>query len=128
MTTLGGTALRRDRLPSLTRTTISCMAFTDDDARDYVAKVRWQFATTMPQWPHEYTVVRWRPEFAEQFFNLVARIRTDGIVKPWPPDAATPRYHHHYLELDGWEYWTMDDILADTKLINRARLDDPASA
>ena len=27
-----------------------------DDAGVYIAQVRWQFAETMPQWPHEYTV------------------------------------------------------------------------
>jgi hypothetical protein len=28
--------------------------FTVNDARTYIAAVRWQFAKTMPQWPHEY--------------------------------------------------------------------------
>jgi hypothetical protein len=100
------------------------MSFTLDDARSYIAKVRWQFATTMPQWPHEYTVLRWRPEHEAEFFELVSLIRSDGVVKPWPRDSVTPRYHHHYLEVDGWEYWTMDEVLADTVLINRARVDD----
>ena len=104
------------------------MPFTNDDARSYIAKVRWQFATTMAQWPHEYTVLTWQPQLKGEFFNLVALIRNEGVVKPWPRDSATPRYHHHYLELDGWQYWTMDDVLADTTLINRARVDDPTSA
>jgi len=98
--------------------------FTVDDARAYIDEVRWQFATTMPQWPHEYSVLRWRPELAEAFFSFVALIRTDGVVKPWPADAAEPRYHHTYLAVDGWDYWTMDDNVADTELINRARLTD----
>jgi hypothetical protein len=96
------------------------MSFTIDDARNYIAKVRWQFATTMPQWPHEYTVLRWRPEDAAEFFALVSLIRNDGVVKPWPRDSVKPRYHHHYLEVYGWEYWTMDDVLVNTQLINRA--------
>ena len=100
------------------------MSFTLDDARSYIAKVRWQFAATMPQWKHEYTVLRWRPEHEAEFFELVSLIRSDGVVKPWPRDSVTPRYHHHYLEVDGWEYWTMDEVLADTVLINRARVDD----
>jgi len=28
------------------------LAFTIDDARAYIEKVRWQFAKTMPRWPH----------------------------------------------------------------------------
>jgi hypothetical protein len=77
----------------------------------------------MPQWPHEYTVLRWRPEHEAAFFQLVSLIRSDGVVKPWPRDSVNPKYHHHYLEVDGWEYWTMDEVLADTELINRARMD-----
>ena len=33
------------------------MPFTIDDARAYINQVRWQFADTMRQWPHCYTVV-----------------------------------------------------------------------
>jgi len=98
--------------------------FTVDDARAYIDAVRWQFAKTMPQWPHEYTVLKWQPDLADEFFAFVALIRTDGSVKPWPADSPTPRYHHTYLAIDGWDYWTMDDNVADTELINRARLDD----
>ena len=83
------------------------MSFTADAARAYIAEVRWQFAKTMPQWPHEYTVREWRPDLEREFFEFVELIRRDGIVKPWPRDAPTPRYHLTYLEIDGWEYWSM---------------------
>ena len=95
-----------------------------DDARKYIAEVRWQFAKTMPQWPHEYTVLRWQPEFEDEFRAFVTLIRSDGVVKPWPADSPTPRYHHTYLAIDGWDYWTMDPNIDDVELINRARLDD----
>ncbi|MEA2826804.1 MAG: hypothetical protein QOG43_1243 [Actinomycetota bacterium] len=104
------------------------MAFTVDDARDYIAAVRWQFATTMPQWPHEYTVREWRPELEPVFLEFVTLIRTEGIVKPWPADVATPRYHHTYLELDSWDYWTMGEPIPETALINRARIARPDAA
>src|SRR5688500_10839366 len=38
-----------------------------------------------------------------EFEDFVALIRSEGIVKAWPRDAAVPRYCHPYLELDGWE-------------------------
>ena len=98
------------------------MTFTIDDARAYIAEVRWQFAKTMPQWPHEYTVREWRPELEDRFVDFVELIRHEGIVKPWPDDVATPRYHHHYLEIDGWDYWSMDGPIAETGVINRALL------
>ena len=104
------------------------MPFDLDDARRYFASVRWQFASTMPQWPHEYTVRRWRPELDGTFLDMVRLIREAGVVKPWPRDSATPRYRHTYLELDGWQYWTMGEPIEETLLINRCRIDGPAAA
>ena len=98
------------------------MAFTIDDARAHIAKVRWQFAKTMPQWPHEYTVRAWRPDLEQEFFEFVALIRRDGVVKPWPRDAVVPRHRLTYLELDGSEYWTMGEPIPETTVINRALL------
>lgn len=98
--------------------------FTIDDARAYIDAVRWRFAKTMPQWPHEYTVSKWQPELHHNFLRFVALIRTDGVVKPWPADSPIPRYHHSYLEIDGWDYWTMGEPVEQTELINRARINN----
>lgn len=92
-----------------------------DDARAYIAAARWTFAKTMPKWPHEYTVRGWRPDLAPAFEGFAALIRREGTVKPWPRNAAVPKYHHHYLQIDGWEYWTMEEPTAATEVINRAR-------
>ena len=97
------------------------MEFDCEDASRFIGAVRWQFAKTMPQWPHEYTVRGWRPELAPQFEAFVHLIREVGTIKPWPRDAARPRYMHTYLELDGWEYWTMGEPVPETTVINRAR-------
>ena len=99
------------------------MAFTLTDARECIAKARWQFAKTMPQWPHEYTVRHWREDLNEDFLAFVELNRRDGVVKPWPRDAVKPRYHHTYLEINGCEYWTMGEPVAETTLINRARVE-----
>lgn len=97
-------------------------------AQEYVASVRWQFASSMPQVPHEYTLYEWRPELGRNFDAFVRLIWTKGVIKPWPPPPARARYHHRYLELDGWEYWVMTERPSvRSSLINRARLDpDPA--
>ncbi len=60
------------------------MPYTTDDAREYISRVRWQFAKTMPQWPHEYTVLKWSADLEPEFRAFVALIRSDGIIKPWP--------------------------------------------
>jgi hypothetical protein len=96
------------------------MTFAIDEARRYIAKVRWQFAKTMPQWPHEYTVRHWRQELETEFVAFAELIRREGMVKPWPREAIRPRYHHAYLEVDGWEYWTMGEPIPETTVINRA--------
>lgn len=101
--------------------------FDADDARRYIAKVHWRFAKTMPRWPHEYTVREWRQDLDAQFCEFAALIRRAGIVKPWPRDSASPRYRHTYLEIDGWEYWTMGEPISETGLINRARVDSPSA-
>jgi hypothetical protein len=98
------------------------MPFTIDAARAYVTEVHWQFAKTMPQWPHEYTVREWRPDLERKFFAFVDLIRCDGVVKPWPRESPAPRYHLTYLEIDGWEYWSMRASVRDTTVINRAVL------
>jgi len=93
---------------------------TIEEARTYIAEVRWQFAKTMPQWPHEYTVRSWRSDLDEEFCAFAEMIRRQGVIKPWPADAAILRYRHTYLEIDGWDYWTMGSPIEETTVINRA--------
>lgn len=107
---------------------VSGRAFTIGDARNYIATVRWQFAKTMPQWPHEYTVRSWHPELEDTFVSFAALIRRDGQRKPWPKDSDSPRYYHAYLVIDGWQYWTMGAPLEETTVINRARVESPGAA
>lgn len=97
-------------------------------ARHYIADVRWRFAKTMPQWPHEYTIRAWAPQHEWRFEAFVQLIRAEGEVKPWPRDSERPRYHHNYLTIDGWQYWTMGAAIAETVVINRARSDSPGAA
>jgi len=96
-----------------------------EGARRYIANVRWTFARTMPQWPHEYTVREWRRDLENDFEAFATLIRSDGIVKPWPAPPATPRYHHTYLQVGPWEYWTMGDAIPETTVINRALVEPP---
>lgn len=112
---------------------VLCMTYTSDEARTYVASVRWQFASTMPRIPHWYTIRKWRPELDGAFVAFVRHIRSAGIRMDWPDPPAKPLYRNQYLLLDGWKYWTMGDSqpgLAPptetpetTMLINRARIE-----
>jgi hypothetical protein len=134
---LGGHAGRgevlHDTLLSRDAGKILCVTYTPDDARAYVAAVRWQLASTMPQIPHWYTVRKWRPDLDSAFVAFVRHIRSAGIRMDWPDPPAEPLYHNQYLLLDAWKYWTMGDphpgvvppieTPENTTLINRARME-----
>lgn len=47
-------------------------------ARNYIGEVRWLYAKTMPDWPHEYTLKAWRPELASSFEAFCNRNHPSG--------------------------------------------------
>ena len=86
-------------------------------AKKYIASCRWQFAKTMPENPHEYTLKEWNeiPSSKVAFEKFVTWIREEGYERPF--------YGQMYLsmDIDGWTYWTMGESLNETILINRAK-------
>ena len=87
---------------------------------EFVSRVGWRFASTMPEIPHEYTVAgketagvppvpdAWYVWFTEQ-------IADHGYQAKFGGRAYT------YLDVDGWKYWSL--ISQDgVTIINRARL------
>jgi hypothetical protein len=100
-------------------------SFTLKDAAVYIDQVRWQFAKTMPQWPHWYTVRGWREDLEFEFESFARLIRREGVVAPWPRDAVMPRYRHAYLVVGDWMYWIMPGCISETVVINRAEPDLP---
>lgn len=98
--------------------------FTIADAHEYVERVRWQFARSMPWCPHEYTVRQWDDD--EDSFNaFVLLIRNEGTLTYWPTKGRR-REVKPELALDGWGYWTVGDPIGICQVINRAQL--PAGA
>jgi hypothetical protein len=122
-----------DTLVSRATSDVLHMTYTSDEARAYVAAVRWQFASTMPRIPHSYTIRMWRPELDGAFVAFVRHIQSAGIRMDWPDPPAEPLYRNQYLLLDGWKYWTMGDphpgvvppieTPETTSLVNRARIE-----
>jgi hypothetical protein len=90
---------------------------THEEMREYIAGVRWQFAKTMPQNPHEYTLKKWAPTQQNDFEAVVMFIREHGYKKKWGKTT------YSYFDVDGWQYWTMGAPLDQTILINRAKLE-----
>ena len=78
--------------------------------------VPWQFAKTMPENPHEYTLKKASPGREAEFEAAVMFIRQHGYKKKFG------RATYIYLDVDGKCYWTMGASLEQTILINRAVL------
>ena len=68
----------------------SCMLRCMESAlADYIRKVRWQFAYTMPDRPHEYTVKAWRPDLHESFEEACRVIAMLGRGRHHPSKRST---------------------------------------
>ena len=72
--------------------------------------------------PHWYTVRRKRPELVPQFLAFAQLIQGQGILKSWGG------YVRAYLEVDGFDYWTMGARVPETIIINRAEIGSAQAA
>jgi hypothetical protein len=91
-----------------------------DDARNYIASAKWRHARP-PQPPHEYTVRDWAG-VQRDFLAFAQVIQSSGVLKTWG------EYVHAYLEVDGFDYWTMGARVPETTVINRAPVGAPSAA
>ncbi len=82
----------------------------------FVAERRWQFAKTMPENQHRYTVREWVPDGRDDFERFVVLLRQHGS------DEVFRGRTYRYLDLDGFHYWTMGAPISQTTVINRKRL------
>ena len=78
---------------------------------DFIKTVKWTFAKTMPEWPHEYIV---RSKVDENLFvEMVSHIREFGYQGSFYQKPII------YFEEDGLVYWTMGAPIEETTIINR---------
>ena len=71
-------------------------------ALDYIKKVEWRFAKTMPKHPHCYNVVTWNPDLEAGFRFLAEMIAKHSISEFWAPGRRAS-----YLYLGRYKYWIM---------------------
>jgi hypothetical protein len=97
-----------------------------DPVERFVSEVRWQFAKTMPRWPHWYVMEQWNSGREAQFTELVRRIFEKGVDEQW----GVGEYERtvRYYRLGEYKYWIMDPTIEETDLVNRARLDGKGPA
>jgi len=90
---------------------------TDNEFREFIEKTRWQYAKTMPDDPHEYTVRSWCDD--QEFENAVRFIQSKGKQQRWWNMVQT----YYYIEsknVGELKYWTMGSDPEETTIINRA--------
>jgi hypothetical protein len=87
----------------------------DKEIKLFIANSSWTVAKRMPETPHEYTTRR-NAEDVAMFDRFILHIRSNGYCQRFG------KYKYTYLDVDGWQYWTMGAPLKATVLINRARL------
>ena len=91
---------------------------TFEEAEKYVNELKWQYAKTYPQCPHEYTCLSWKPEDKAKMVEFAYFIRDNGYTERWG------RFSSRVLNIGEMKYWTMDFPLEKTDLINRAYIDN----
>lgn len=84
------------------------------DVDKYLRKAKYNFAKSMPEIPHYYTLIKdWGNK--EAFLEVVKFIRENGT------EGSFYSRKFVYYFADGWKYWTMDADPNDTILINREK-------
>lgn len=91
------------------------------DLRGFIAKQNWVFAKTYAKSaPHEYIVLSkvFGEHGKEDFMEFAKIIRNYGFPARFFSRLNT------YFYIDGYFYWTMDERVEDTDLINRCKVAD----
>jgi hypothetical protein len=90
-----------------------------EEAGAFAERAAWQFAVTMPQWPHEY-VLRWRCReqgIEREFEAFIALIYRDGYQRRWG------RWLWPSLDLGDHYFWThWGDIEGEPVSVEKAIL------
>jgi hypothetical protein len=88
---------------------------------DPLPNLKFVFAKTMPEVPHFY-VVR-KPWNEAEYIALFNAIEKYGVWEIW----KTVKRQYWYRG-DGWKYWAMTRKLAESKVINRQRVEEPVTS
>ena len=88
------------------------------EAKEFINSVRWQYAKTYPNAPHEYTVLSWMPENKAKMVEFAYLIQSSGR------EEVYYKKKFKVLDINEYKYWTMDYPLEKTDLVNRTYKDD----
>jgi len=78
-------------------------------------KLQFRFAKTMPEIPHEYVVRTQHNE--SDYVELFETIVMLGVI-----ETFKGRCYRYWYAGDGYKYWAMTTDIAQSQVINRARV------
>lgn len=91
-----------------------------DDARAFIARVRWTYASSVPEAPHAYLPRDHVPiELREDFDGFCAAIKANGYRGRFGGTVFV------YLEVDGLRYWESRNVYGPGSNLNRSRPIEP---
>ena len=88
------------------------------EAEIFLSSLRWQYAKTYPDCPHEYACLAWKPDCKQQMTDFAHLIQESGYTEHFGSSD------YRVLVIDGMKYWTMDFPIENTDLINRTYADE----
>ena len=91
-----------------------------EEIKKYIESVRWQFAKTMPECPHEYTVKHWRPDKYADYEWFAKMIYKHG------KDEMFGSKKYRYLYIDDRKYWVIGIIINRTQQTEGGRVNEKA--
>lgn len=80
------------------------------EIKKFIDSVKWQFAKTMPEIPHEYIVTDNYPEKSDEIESFIKQIDEKGYTKSF----YNKKYK--YLKINGYKYWVIENIINREKL------------
>ena len=92
-----------------------------DNADNSVTTLRFRYAKTMPWCPHWYAVRS--PENEQEYVRMYEAVRKHGVYERW-----RGRKRQYWYAGDGFKYWVMTSNVAQSRILNRTRVDEPTAA
>ena len=86
-----------------------------------IAALRWKFATTYPDAPHEYILQQWDPEV---FAYFEEKLRTEAVSEEYTLRGRTNLYRYYYPR-DGYRYWIISYVLNRCRVANARHPGEP---
>jgi len=88
----------------------------NDILQKLIARVKWNWARTMPGIPHEYIMRDKCGLRYDEFYYILWCVSVQGVREHWG------KYNFKYLYFEGYKYWGMGEYSEERIVINRQKV------